>query len=151
MDQFHDARTAFDLDRQLRVGVEHGAHPLEADQQAELQRHRHPQLTMRFAMHGLGDALGVFDRSQDADAALVDFAPHLGQAQAARRALEQADPELGLHVADLPADPCFLAAQQFGGAGETAALDDGDEGTVVAEIHRRGFDRLLSDWSTIRL
>src|SRR6266853_6834185 len=115
---------------------------------AERRRSIDAQLPARDRVHVAYGLLGFLEIGQQPHAALVISAASLGQADLARRAVQQPRPQPFLEFLHMLTDHAGRNAEPRRSAGEAAALHHlGEDPQVVEAIHRAL--RLLSnpEWS----
>ena len=153
-------RQPADAHRDVHAFLQQIDHPVE-EHELELQRRvpgeklvRHRRHVQSPEHHRRSDAQPALRRrptrgerrlrfvhlGQDAPAALVVFAPLVGECDAPRGAVEEPHVELGFERGE-PADHRGQrGVQRFSRSGEAAALDDADEGFHGAQlVHAGGY------------
>src|SRR5580692_8430776 len=96
VDEIDAAVVEVEIDLELRVRDEKIGDCPRQVKQSERHRRRHLQRALEFALQATCHLLGLDDVGKNAAGPLVIGLPGLGQAQAARRAMEKARPQCGL-------------------------------------------------------
>ncbi len=111
---------------------------------AEADRRRDPDRPRRLRPRFRQLQICFIDQPQRPAALLVIEAPGIGQAEAARRPLQQPHPDLALERGDAAADRGLGHAEQAGGGSEAAGLDHAGEHLDVVEI-----EHCVQEWDSV--
>ena len=127
------------LERELdgRVAGAEARDRLGHDRRPGARERGQPQAPAAEARDGLELGLGVGQPGEDRVGVLDERAAGVGQADAARVALDEAGPGLALERGDLLGDGRLGVGEGVGGGGEGAALGDLSEHAHAADIEHK--------------
>ena len=144
-DEIDAAVVEREINLELRMRDEEVRDRRRQVKQPKRHRRRHFQRTLKFALQAARHLFSLDDIVKDAAGPLVIGLPGLGQAQAARRAMEEARSQSGFERPDPSADNRLGKPEPLRGAGETGGFDDAHEdGHILEKAHRVPISRTIN-------
>ena len=154
-DQVDDAVVEADVEVDRRVATGEVWQGRQQQVAAERDRHVHPQQSLWLGARAAQGLLGILDFVQDAAAAAQEVGTLGGQADSARGAVEQADPEVLLERRDVSAGRGPGNVQFVSRLPERAALGDPGEHAhgqqlvhrAIVPLQRTGRKNYQTSWN----